>query len=75
MQTFIQREPVLVIGLLVTMVETAIALGVSFGLGFTPDQVGTIMAFVIATGNLMATLISRSQVTPVSNPRLTTPPQ
>ena len=51
------REPALIVG----FVGAAIALGVSFGLPVTAEQVGFIMAFVSAG----LAFVTRSQVAPV----------
>lgn len=51
------REPALVLGL----VQAALVLVMAFGLSFTVEQVGAIMAFV----NILLAVITRSQVTPV----------
>lgn len=50
------REPAVVVG----FVGAAIALGVSFGLPITAEQVGFIMAFVSAG----LAFVTRSQVSP-----------
>lgn len=50
------REPAMIVALL----QAAIALGVSFGLQLTSEQIGTIMAFTAA----ILGLITRSQVSP-----------
>jgi hypothetical protein len=47
----------------------AFALAVGFGLGFTAEQVGLLMAGVVAIGNLIKTIWARGQVTPVALPR------
>ena len=62
-------EPVAVINGAISIVEAAIALAVGFGLGWTAEQVGLVMALVVALGNVVKTFWSRSQVTPVSSPR------
>ena len=54
----IRQEPALVTG----VVSALIALGISFGLDLSTDQVGTIMAVV---GALLAFVV-RSQVTPTA---------
>ena len=51
------REPAMVLAL----VQCAIALGVSFGLGLTADQTGAILALTA----VILGLWTRSQVTPV----------
>lgn len=50
------NEPVMVLG----VVQMALALAVSFGLGLTGEQTGAILAFSAA----VLSLIARSQVTP-----------
>lgn len=52
-----RREPALITGLATAL----IALGVSFGLDLTEEQVGAIMGVVI----IVAALVTRTQVTPV----------
>lgn len=54
------KEPALIVG----FVGAAIALGVSFGLPVSAEQVGFIMAFVTAG----LAFVTRSQVTPASTP-------
>jgi len=54
------KEPALIVG----FVGAAIALGVSFGLPVTAEQVGFILAFVSAGLGF----VTRSQVTPVTPP-------
>ena len=51
------NEPVLVLG----VVQAALALLVSFGLGLSGEQVGTIIALSAA----ILSLVARSRVTPV----------
>jgi len=62
-------EPVAVINSGVALVEAAIALAVGFGLNWTKDQVGLVMALVIAVANVIQTLWARRHVTPVADPR------
>jgi hypothetical protein len=62
-------EPVAVVNASVAIVEAAIALAVGFGLEWTPEQVGLVMAVVVALGTLVKTLWARGQVTPVAAPR------
>ena len=51
------KEPVAIINGCVTLVEALIAITVGFGLvNLTVEQVGLLMAFVIAVGNLVKTL-------------------
>jgi hypothetical protein len=52
----IKAEPVLFQGAF----QAALAMGMSFGLGLTADQIGAIMAFTTAA----LTFVTRSQVTP-----------
>jgi len=54
------KEPALIVG----FVGAAIALGVSFGLPVTAEQVGFIMALVTAS----LAFVTRSQVSPVTPP-------
>jgi hypothetical protein len=58
MNTFLGREPALIIG----AVNALIALGVGFGLDVTPEQVGLLNAAVAA---VLAVLV-RHHVTPAS---------
>jgi uncharacterized protein (DUF697 family) len=51
------REPAMVLAL----VQTAIVLGVAFGLRLTPEQTGAILALTA----VVLGLITRSKVTPV----------
>ena len=51
------KEPALIVG----FVGAAIALGVSFGLPISAEQVGFVMAFVSA----ILAFVTRSQVAPV----------
>jgi hypothetical protein len=62
-------EPVAVVNATVAIVEAAIALAVGFGLDWTAEQVGLVMAVVVALGTLIKTLWARGQVTPVAAPR------
>jgi len=62
-------EPVAVINGTIAIVEAAIALAVSFGLNWNGEQVGLVMAAVIAIGNLLKTIWARGKVTPVAAPR------
>ncbi len=62
-------EPVVVINGLITLIEAILALAVGFGLNWTPEQVGLVVAVVVAFSSLITTLWTRSQVTPVANPR------
>jgi hypothetical protein len=62
-------EPVAVINGTITILEAAIALAVGFGLDWSAEQVGLVMAVVVAVGNLIKTIWARGQVTPVAAPR------
>ena len=62
-------EPVAVINATIAIVEAAIALAVSFGLSWSGEQVGLVMAVVIAVGNLIKTVWARRKVTPIAEPR------
>lgn len=64
------KEPVVLIGAIVGVIEAGIAMLVVLGvLSLTPEQIGAIMAFVIAIGSVVSILLTRSVVTPVANPR------
>lgn len=58
MATLWGREPAMVLAL----IQTAIVLGVSFGLRLTPEQTGAILAFTA----VILGLITRRQVTPAA---------
>lgn len=62
-------EPVALTNGLITLIEASLAMAVGFGLDWTAEQVGLVMAVVVAVGNLITTFWVRSQVTPVANPR------
>jgi hypothetical protein len=62
-------EPVAVVNGLIAIIEASIALAVGFGLNWSGEQVGLVMAVVIAVGNFAKTLWARGQVTPVDDPR------
>ena len=57
MKNLWSREPVM----FMTVIQTLIALGVSFGAPLTPQQIGAILAFSAA----LIGFIMRTQVTPV----------
>jgi hypothetical protein len=63
------QEPVAVINGLTAMIEAAIAVAVGFGLNWTSEQVGLVMAVVVAGGNVLNTLWARAKVTPTVSPR------
>jgi hypothetical protein len=54
----ITNEPVMTMAL----VQAAVAMGVGFGLNWTPEQIGLVLAFTAA----MLSFIARQQVTPVA---------
>ena len=62
-------EPVAVVNATITIIEAAIALAVGFGLDWSAEQVGLVMAVVVALGNLIKTIWARRKVTPVAAPR------
>ena len=62
-------EPLAVMNATITIIEAAIALAVGFGLDWSAEQVGLVMAVVVALGNLIKTIWARGQVTPVAAPR------
>jgi len=49
MIAFIQREQVLILAL----IQSAIALGTSFGLHLTPEQIGSIMTFAVLASAIL----------------------
>ncbi len=59
----------MIVNAIITVIEAGVALLVAFGLDLTPEQVGAIMAFVVAVGGLISTLILRTRLTPVADPR------
>jgi len=63
------QEPVAVINCLTAMIQAAIALAVGFGLNWTSEQVGLVMAVVVAGGNMFNTLWARTKVTPTVSVR------
>jgi hypothetical protein len=63
------QEPVAVINGLTAMIQAAIALAVGFGLNWTSEQVGLVMAVVVTSGNLLNTLWARAKVTPTVSAR------
>ena len=67
--SILKREPVVVINALVTVITSTIMLLVAFGLPMTKEQSSTLITLIGAVGALIATLVSRSQVTPVANPK------
>lgn len=64
------REPLVVINASIILIETFIALFISFGVfQLSTEQVGSIMAFVNAIAGVINAVWGRSQVTPVASPR------
>src|SRR4029453_9226408 len=64
------QEPVAVINGLTAMIEAAIAVAVGFGLNWTSEHVGLVMAVVVAGGNVSNTLWARAKVTPTVSRRV-----
>jgi hypothetical protein len=65
-------EPIAVVNSTVTLVEAAISLAVGFhmaGLNLDAKELALVMAVVVAIGNMVKTLWSRGQVTPVADPK------
>ena len=63
-------EPVVVVNSIVAVITAIIVALVTGGvLKVSPDQQQQIIGIVAAVGALVATFISRSYVTPVSNPK------
>lgn len=63
-------EPVVLINSIIAVITAIIAALVTGGvLHVTPDQQQQIVGIVVAIGALVATFWSRSQVTPVANPK------
>ncbi len=63
------REPVTIINAITAVIEASITLAIAFGLELSPAQAGALMAFVVAVGTLIQTVVVRSHVTPVADPR------
>ena len=57
-----QREPVVIIQLTVTLVQAVIGLFILFGLEWTEEQVAGVMAVVVIVGQIVAALWARSKV-------------
>jgi hypothetical protein len=64
-----KREPVAIVNGFTTFIEALIALGIAFGLDWSAEQVGSVMAVVVAVGGMVSTIYARGQVTPVGDPR------
>ena len=62
MLTLIKKEPVL----FQAVVQAGLALAVSFGFGLDATQTGSLLAFSAA----VLSFVTRTQVTPVANPKL-----
>lgn len=65
------RNPVAIIGATITIIESALILYTLFGGSLTPEQQAGIITLVIAIGELIKILWSRSKVTPMKAPRTT----
>ena len=59
-------EPAITIGAVSSLIASAIALLVAFGVDITPDQQTAILAFVAAVFPLAAALLIRRKVSPTS---------
>lgn len=63
-------EPVVIINSIVAVITAIIAALVTGGvLKVSPDQQQQIVGIIVAIGAFVATFLSRSQVTPVANPK------
>lgn len=63
------REPVVLINSITACIEAIILLCVAFGLNWTPEQIAALMTVVVALGTVAKTILVRSRVTPLSDPR------
>lgn len=61
-----KKEPVVIIAAITAAVEAGIGMAVGFGLDWTPQQVASVMAFVIGVGGIASALWARSKVTPAA---------
>lgn len=68
-----KREPLLNAGFILAFIGGAITVATQFGLNLTKDQVAAILGFVTISSPILTALTSRGYVTPVSDPRVTTP--
>lgn len=59
------NEPVAVANSIAAVIESAIVLGIAFGVDVTPEQIASITAFVIVLGQSVATIVGRSKVSPI----------
>jgi hypothetical protein len=69
MKNLMTNEPVAVITSVIAFISAVIAMLPLFGVPLTAEQAAGIMAVVVAAGGVVSTLLIRSQVTPVANPR------
>ena len=69
MKNLIDNEPVAVITAVISLIAAIVAMLPLFGVPLTADQAAGIMAVVVAAGGVVSTLLIRSQVTPVANPK------
>ena len=65
----LRREPVAVANAVAALIEAGIIVAVTFGADITPEQTAAIGAFVVVAGQTVATLVGRSKVTPLNEPR------
>ena len=65
----IAREPLAIRGAVILLAQMAITLAVSFGLGWSANQIAGVMGFVSAAGTFVVVLWTRGKVTPVDDPR------
>lgn len=66
MPKIFEREPALVIGAAMAVIDAGIVLGTAFGLPLTVEQKVAIDAFGLAVFNFAAMILVRSQVIPVA---------
>ena len=65
-----KREPVAIINAVITAIQALIPLLLAFGIThITQDQSAAISSAVIAGGGLIATILGRSLVTPLCDPK------
>lgn len=63
------REPVLTVASITSLVAAVIALLVAFGLPLTNDQQNAILGVVALASPLVVAAFSRPKVTPIASPR------
>ena len=63
------REPVLTVASITSLVAAVIALLVAFGLPLTNDQQNAILSVVALASPLVVAAFSRPKVTPIASPR------